>query len=63
LNTAGGRGGAIANLGTLTLDRDVYYASIARNTAPSGTSILGESVTAKKRPDRCRYARGTLCRI
>src|SRR4030095_3545097 len=39
LNTAGGRGGAIANVGTLELARDFYYASIARNSAPSGGGI------------------------
>ena len=39
LNTAGGRGGAIANVGTLELERDFYYASIARNSAPSAGGI------------------------
>src|SRR4030095_15078533 len=39
LNTAGGRGGAIANVGTLELERDFYYASTARNSAPSGGGI------------------------
>jgi hypothetical protein len=47
LNTAGGRGGAIANVGTLLLERDFYYASIARNSAPSGGGIYNAgTVTA-----------------
>jgi CSLREA domain-containing protein len=48
LNTASGKGGAIANVGILKLEDDRYYASIGRNSAPSGGGIYNAGTLRTK---------------